>query len=292
MQVDERYVVAGGVRTRYYEAGSGPTVILLHGSSLAIDAWATWHPTIPVLATAYRVLAPDLVGFGMTDVSADGHHVPRLERRHHVSAFMDALGIARCSLVGHSEGGFIASMLALDFPTRVSNVVVVSSGATAPRLGGDLDQAWEGAAAQAYNVLGGCETEEEFLQTNASLSLTNPPLFTDIMRENYRLARQRGQLERFKDAARVRNGSDYTRIQEEYLLPFLGSLRAPLLLAWSGHDSTVPVSRGIKLLERAPQADMYVFAKAAHMLMIDRPHAFNTTLTAWLGSVDGVDAPS
>lgn len=284
MHVEERFVIAGGVRTRYFEAGSGPTVVLLHGSSLAIDAWATWHATIPALARDYRVLAPDLIGFGMSDVPTNGLHVPRLERRHHVSAFMDALGISRCSLIGHSEGGFIAAMLALDHPTRVSNVVVVSSGATAPRLGGDLDRAWESAAAQAYNVLGGCDTEEEFLRTNASLSLTNPPAFIDIMRENYRLARQRGQLERFKDAARVRGDSDYTRIQEEYLLPYLGTMRAPLFLAWSGHDPTVPVSRGLKLLQRAPHADMYVFAHAAHMLMIDRPHAFNTALATWLRS--------
>lgn len=283
MHVEERFVMAGGVRTRYFEAGTGPTVILLHGSSLAIDAWATWHLTIPTLARDYRVLAPDLVGFGLTDVSADGRHVPRLERRHHVSAFMDALSIARCSMVGHSEGGFIAAMLALDHPGRVSNVVVVSSGATAPRLGGDLDQPWESAAARAYDVLGGCETEDEFLQTNASLSLANPPAFINIMRQNYRLARQRGQLERFKDAARARGDSDYTRIQEDHLLPFLGGMQAPLFLAWSGRDPTVPVSRGLKLLERAPQADMYVFADAAHMLMIDRPHAFNATLAAWLG---------
>ncbi|APH71672.1 alpha/beta fold hydrolase [Aquibium oceanicum] len=284
MHVDERYVIAGGLRTRYFEAGSGPTVILLHGSSLAIDAWSTWHLTIPALAKHYRVLAPDLVGFGLTDVAADGHHVPRLERRHHVAAFMDALGVARCSLVGHSEGGFIAAMLALDYPGRVSNVVVASSGATAPRLGGDLDRAWESAAAQAYDVLGGCETEEAFLRTNAALSLTNPPTFIDIMKENYRLARRRGQLERFKDAALLRGDSDYTRVQEEHLLPFLGEMRARLLLAWSGRDATVPVSRGLKLLERAPQADMHVFADAAHMLMIDRPRAFNAMLAMWLGA--------
>lgn len=284
MHVVERYVVAGGVSTRYFEAGSGPTVILLHGSSLAIDAWATWHQTIPALARDYRVLAPDLVGFGLTDVSADGRHVPRLERRHHVSAFMDALGIVRCSLVGHSEGGFIAAMLALDDPGRVSKVVVVSSGATAPRLGGDLDRSWESASAQAYDVLQGCETEDEFLRTNASLSLTNPSAFIDIMRKNYHLARQRGQLERFKEAARVRGDSDYTRIQEEHLFPFLGEMQASLFLAWSGRDPTVPVARGFALLERAPQADMHVFAGAAHMLMIDRPHAFNATLATWLMS--------
>ncbi|RUU15958.1 alpha/beta fold hydrolase, partial [Mesorhizobium sp. Primo-B] len=123
-RAEENYVSAGGIRTRYFEAGSGPTVILLHGSSLAIDAWSTWHNTIPALADEFRVLAPDLVGFGLSDASADGKHVPRLDRRHHVSAFIEALGITRCALVGHSEGGFIAAMLAVENPGLVDKVVV------------------------------------------------------------------------------------------------------------------------------------------------------------------------
>ncbi len=284
MTIKERYVVAGDIRTRYFDAGDGPAIILLHGSSLAIDAWATWHNTIPTLATRFRVLAPDLVGFGLSDIPSDGKHVPRLERRHHVSAFIEALGITRCGLVGHSEGGFIAAMLALENPDRVAEVVIVSSGATAPRLGGELDQAWQTAAAAAYNVLDGCETEEDFLRTNAGLSTKNPPEFVDIMRKNYRLARQRGQLERFKEAARNRSDTEYTQVQEDYVLPYLRSMRARLLIAWSGCDQTVPVARGIKLLERAPQADMHIFADAAHMVMIDRPYEFNRVIGTWLNS--------
>jgi pimeloyl-ACP methyl ester carboxylesterase len=282
MPIEECYVVADGIRTRYFDAGCGPTVVLLHGSSLAIDAWATWYTTIPALARDFRVLAPDLVGFGLSDVSADGRHVPRLERRHHVSAFLKALGVTRCSLVGHSEGGFIAAMLALDNPDLVEKVVVVSSGATAPRLGGAQDRSWQDAAARAYDVLEGCETEDDFLRTNASLSVKNPAEFVEILRKNYREARRRGQLERFKEAARSRGDTDYTRIQEDYLLPRLGAMQAELFLAWSGQDDTVPVARGIKLLERAPQADMHIFADAAHMVMVDRPHEFNYVLAGWL----------
>lgn len=284
MPIEERYVVAGGIRTRYFDAGNGPVVILLHGSSLAIDAWSTWHNTIPALAHDFRVLAPDLVGFGLSDAPPDGKHVPRLERRHHVSAFIEALGITRCALVGHSEGGFIAAMLALEKPELVGEVVVVSSGATAPRLGGDEDRAWQAAAAAAYNVLDGCETEEDFLRTNARLSTKNPPEFVEILRKNYRLACESGQLQRFKEAARKRDDAEYTRVQEDHLLPHLRTLRGRLFIVWSGCDETVPVARGIKLLERAPQADMHIFADAAHMVMIDRPNEFNEILGAWLNS--------
>ncbi|MER8447356.1 alpha/beta hydrolase [Mesorhizobium sp. M1066] len=282
--VKENYVVAGGIRTRYFDAGNGPAVILLHGSSLAIDAWSTWHNTIPALACAFRVLAPDLVGFGLSDVPADGKHVPRLERRHHVSAFIEALGINRCALVGHSEGGFIAAMLAVENPGLVDKVVVVSSGATAPRLGANEDHAWKSAAAAAYNVLEGCNTEEDFLRTNARLSTKNPPEFVELLRKNYRLACETGQLERFRQAARIKDDTEYIQIQEDHLLPHLPTMQAKLFLAWSRCDETVPVARGIKLLERAPQADMHIFADAAHMVMIDRPQEFNCIVSMWLRS--------
>ena len=284
MSIKENYVVAGGIRTRYFEAGSGPVIILLHGSSLAIDAWATWYNTIPALSGDFRVLAPDLVGFGLSDIPRDGKHVPRLERRHHVMSFIEALGITRCALVGHSEGGFIAAMLALENPNLVTKVVVASSGATAPCLGGEEDRGWQAAAAAAYNVLDGCETVEDFLRTNGRLSTKNPPEFVEILRKNYRLACARGQLDRFKEAARKRNDTEYARIQEDHLLPHLRTMKAKLLIAWSGRDETVPITRGLKLLERAPQADMHIFADAAHMVMIDRPREFNSILGAWLGS--------
>jgi pimeloyl-ACP methyl ester carboxylesterase len=282
--VKENYVVAGGIRTRYFEAGRGPAVILLHGSSLAIDAWSTWHNTIPALAHEFRVLAPDLVGFGLSDAPADGKHVPRLERRHHVSAFIESLGITRCALVGHSEGGFIAAMLAVENPGLVDKVVVVSSGATSPRLGGNEDHAWQAAAAAAYNVLEGCDTEEDFLRTNARLSTKNPPEFVELLKKNYRLACESGQLERFKQAARIKDDTGYTQVQEDHLLPHLPTMQAKLFIAWSGCDETVPVARGIKLLERAPQADMHIFANAAHMVMIDRPREFNGVIRDWLAS--------
>lgn len=276
--VEERFVDAGGIRTRYLVAGDGPPVVLLHGSSLAIDARATWYRTIPALAARFRVHAPDLVGFGMSDVAADGRHVPRLERRVHARAFVEALGIRRCALVGHSEGGFIAGMLAVEHPEAVSDLVIVASGATAPVLGGELDRDWSAAAAAAYDVTTGCETADDFLARNSSLSSTNPPDLVEILRENYRLARQRGQLERLRAASLKGDYRDYNRVQEEALLPHLHRVPARVLLIWGGADATVPVARGVRLLERVPQADMHVLGGAAHMLMIDRAPAFNALL--------------
>jgi pimeloyl-ACP methyl ester carboxylesterase len=173
-------------------------------------------------------------------------------------------------------------MLAVEAPELVSDLVIVASGATAPTLGGDLDSGWSAAAAAAYDVTGGCETVEEFLATNSRLSTTNPPEFVHILRANYRLARERGQLERFKAASMNGDYRQYKRLQEDLLLPHLSEASARILLVWAGADATVPVARGMKLLERVPQADMHILAGAAHMVMIDRAEAFNSLLLGWL----------
>lgn len=62
---------SGGLVTNYHDAGSGKPVVLLHGSGPGVTAWANWRLTIPELAPHYRVLAPDITGFGYTDKTAD-----------------------------------------------------------------------------------------------------------------------------------------------------------------------------------------------------------------------------
>lgn len=283
--IREAVVDAGGIRTRYLVAGDGPPVVLLHGTSLAIDARATWFRTIPALARRHRVYAPDMIGFGGTDASPDGRQVPRLERCGYVRSFLDALGLDRCALVGHSEGAFVATRLAIETPDLVSVLVIVASGATAPAIGTADDRYWSAAAAAVYDVAGGCASEEGFLRTISRLSVTNPPEYLDILRENYRHARRSGQFERLIAASTKGDYAGYVRLQEEALFPHLSQIKARIMLIWARADDTVPVARGTKLLELLPGADMHILARAAHMVMIDRTAAFNGLLCDFL-SVD------
>lgn len=280
-QVRTAFVDAGGTCTRYLVAGDGPPVVLLHGSSLAMDAQATWFMTIPALGAHFRVYAPDMIGFGGTQAAANGEHVARLARCEFVRAFLRALDIERCALVGHSEGGFVATKLALDDPALVSAVAIVASGGTAPRLGDARDAGWSKAATQVYDVLGGCTSEADFIRTIEPLSTTNPPEYIDLLRSNYRKARANGQYERLCRASLNGDYARYTELQERALFPRLSRLQARALLVWAGADPTVPVARGLKLMELMPAADMVVLASASHMVMIDRPDAFNRALVGW-----------
>src|SRR6202012_3069066 len=91
-----RTIEAGGIVTHYHDAGSGKPVLLLHGSGPRGAAWANWQHNIPVLAERYRVIAPDIVGFGDTERPDDVHYSLGTWIDH-VWAFLDALGIEETS---------------------------------------------------------------------------------------------------------------------------------------------------------------------------------------------------
>lgn len=129
--VDERTVELSHGTTRYFEAGSGRTVLLLHGVGY-VPASVSWLPVIERLASdRHRVVAPDFVGWGPGGGLDQGYSFAYLV--DFVREFQDALGIERCDVVGHSMGGWVASIFAYESPERVDHLVLVASGGIATR---------------------------------------------------------------------------------------------------------------------------------------------------------------
>lgn len=112
--VTHHQVRARGVEFHYAEAGSGDDVVLcLHGWP---QHWYEWRNLMPALADRYRVIAPDLRGFGWSEAPADGYEKENLA--DDVLAILDELGIERVKLVGHDWGGWIGFLLCLRAPQR------------------------------------------------------------------------------------------------------------------------------------------------------------------------------
>ena len=110
---------------RYLEAGNGPPLLLLHGMGVATSA-NSQDLLIPHLATRFRVLAPDLLGFGLgtRQVQAGPTFELILDQ---LREFMDRLGLAQMQVVGHSLGGWLGGLLAYQSPQRVRRLVMLSS---------------------------------------------------------------------------------------------------------------------------------------------------------------------
>lgn len=112
MLVMRKTVVVDGLSTSYLESGDpfGPAVVLLHGGEFGAGAEIGWEHTIPALAERYRVLAPDLLGFGESAKVLDFND-GRGMRIRHVARFCAALGVESADFVGNSMG---AIMLLVD----------------------------------------------------------------------------------------------------------------------------------------------------------------------------------
>ncbi|WP_242128733.1 alpha/beta hydrolase [Sphingobium sp. Sx8-8] len=100
-------ILIDGLETSYLEAGSGDPVILLHGGEFGGEAEICWEATIPALARHFRVLAPDLLGFGRTAKVVDFID-GRQRRLRHLARFIEAMDAAGAPCVGNSMGGMLA----------------------------------------------------------------------------------------------------------------------------------------------------------------------------------------
>jgi pimeloyl-ACP methyl ester carboxylesterase len=112
----------GPLDIHLYEAGDGPPVLLLHGWPQ--DA-ASWRYVIPLLADRYRLIAPDLRGFGQSAAPGSGYDGVTLGAD--AIALLDALEIERAHMIGHDWGGFAAFAAAIAAPQRFASMVVLNT---------------------------------------------------------------------------------------------------------------------------------------------------------------------
>jgi len=118
--------IAHTVRTddwtiRYHEAGTGHPVVLLHGGGPGATGWSNFSPNIEALARHFRVLAPDMPGWG----ESDAVDFTTLDHVEAAAQFLDALGIEKAAFVGNSMGGHTSIRLASERPERVSHLITM-----------------------------------------------------------------------------------------------------------------------------------------------------------------------
>ena len=110
------------IRMHYVEAGEGPPVVLLHGFP---ETWYCWRHQIPVLAARYRVIVPDLRGYGETEKPATGYDKRTMGRD--IRELMTHCGFERAAIIGHDRGARVATRLVKDDPAAVDRLVVMDN---------------------------------------------------------------------------------------------------------------------------------------------------------------------
>ena len=122
LRIEHHTAHVNGVRVHFVESGSGPPVFLLHGFP---ETWFCWRHQIPVLSRRFRVIAPDLRGYGATDKPPTGYDKRTMALD--IRELMRHLGCARAAIVGHDRGARLATRFAKDYPDAVDRLVVMDN---------------------------------------------------------------------------------------------------------------------------------------------------------------------
>lgn len=150
--VQHRYVSANGVRFHVAEAGHGEPLLLLHGHP---QHWYAWRHLVPLLSGRYRLIMPDLRGFGWSSAPYRGYGTET--RVDDVLGLMDALGLERVALIGHEWGGWLGFMACLRAPERFSGYLALNIVHPWPDQKATLRHAWRMwfTAFLEYPLIGG-----------------------------------------------------------------------------------------------------------------------------------------
>lgn len=253
------FVQVGELRVHYREAGSGPVMVLLHGLGGSLN---DWEYQIPVFAQHYRVIAPDLRGFGETPRGRRLGSVPRFAADVH--AFLQALGVTECVLIGHSMGGAVALQYTLDQPHSVQRLVIANS---VPSF---QPRSWRHVVEFSYRV-----AVMALLGPARLSAISAHRMFPDDAAERAKV------IERGRRNSRHSYLTALTSLARWSVIDRLGELTMPVLVVASehdyfGHEETVLFAHAL------PRARLRQFDGAHHGLPSEFPDAFNAAVLRFL----------
>jgi pimeloyl-ACP methyl ester carboxylesterase len=263
-----------GARVNYVEMGAptAPPLVFLHGLS---GAWQNWLENIPHFSRAYRVLAPDLPGFGASPMPPWRISIPAYADFIH--RFLDQAGVEECPVVGSSMGGFIAAEAAIGSPGRFPKLALVSAaGVSSARLRSRPTEvaARMLAAAAPYAIKARARTfKRPGARELAFANVVRRPL--DLRPELLWEVFEGGLGDRgFVDALASLAGYDFLDRLEE--------VETPTLIVWGREDRIVPSADAPEFGRRLRNSSTVIFGECGHLPMAERPVRFNRVLETFL----------
>jgi len=274
-EIEEGFVLVGGMKIHYECAGTGQPLLLLHG---LVGSAKNWRQNISFLADDSRVYAVDLFNMG------ESERVPGLDAgleatADRVAECMDALGLDEVDIAGHSHGGAVAMMLAARHADRVRRLILFAPANPFCDLGNQLIR---------------------FYQTRFGVWLARQiPLFPRMLKATA-LSRMYGDPSRVTDAALegytaglhipgtiehvlqiVRRWSVDMGILRSALADLAGK---PTLLIWGDRDRAVGLCSGRQLQRILPLSSLIVIPGVGHIPFEEQPDVCNKAMHDWLAT--------
>jgi 2-hydroxymuconate-semialdehyde hydrolase len=259
--VEQREVTAGSVKTAYLSAGSGPSVVCLHGAGAGA---VTWYPSISALAEHFHVIAPDIVGYGESDKPKAAYDRPYYSAW--LRDFFLALEIPKAHVIGLSQGGAISLQFSLENPEKVEKLVLVDSAALPAKtpFGFLFGLFWlytfPSVAANRYG--------SRYLVSKLENVDPNFGLYS------LQVVKKPGGKRVFWQSM----GAAVSPMPEEELR----QIQHQTLIIWGEDDKVFPLATSKAAVQIMPNAKLHRIQDAGHIPFMDQPEVFNDVVLQFL----------
>jgi len=282
-----KYLDLHGDRVAYREAGTGDALLLIHGMA---GSSATWRGVLPLLAKRYRVVAPDLLGHGLSAKPRGDYSLGAFAAW--LRDLLDELGINRATVVGQSLGGGVAMQFTYQHREYCDRLVLISSGGLGPDLSVILRLAsmpgaelvlpviapqplvWIGNRLGSWLTSAGMHSPQAGEMWNAYSSMSDGQTRQAFLRTLRSVVDHRGQAVSATNKLHLSSG-------------------LPTLLIWGDQDRIIPVSHGYATHDAVPGSRLEVLSGVGHFPHVESPTAVVQILSDFIETTDpGADVAS
>ena len=268
--------VAGDYQLHYHEAGSGPVLLLLHGSGPGVSGWSNFAGNFPVLAEYHRTIILDMPGFGRSPAVECTDVYPRVAADA-IRYFLDELGIGQVDIVGNSMGGNVAAEFALAHPDRVRRLVLMGPGGLA--VNSFAPPVSEGSR-RLFEFLAN-PTRDGMVAWVDTMVGNRAVVSDELIDQRLANALQPGAIA--STFAIFQTFSDPRFADRPQLWARAAQLQQETLLIWGRDDRMLPYEGALFPFRQLPNAELHVFSNCGHWAQIERKAEFERLVLEFLG---------
>jgi 2-hydroxymuconate-semialdehyde hydrolase len=275
-KLQRKDLLVDGLFTSYLEAGTGNPVVLLHGGEFGVSAEIGWEATIPALADRYRVVAPDMLGFGQSAKVIDFND-GRGMRIRHIARFCDELGINSAHFVGNSMGAInLLTDATSDSPVLSMRSLVAICG------GGEIQRN------QHMDALYDYDATVPAMRRIVEALFHDPsyPADDDYVQRRYASSIEPGAWEALAAVRFRRPGAGPPSAPSSKRA--YHRIVVPTLVIEGGADKLLPPGWAKEIADQIPRARSVVVEAAGHCPQIEQPAIVNDLLLQFLAGVEGI----
>jgi len=265
----EKSLIVNGININYVDTGEGEAIVLIHGHPFD---HTMWQPQIEAFSGKYRVIVPDLRGYGKSSLPVTGK-TTFADYATDIILLLDVLGVSTFHVAGLSMGGQLAMECFRQAPSRIKSLILADTFA-----GLDTPEAKkarnDGADRMEREGMGGYANESIHKMIKAEHVTTMPDVAAHVMRMMTSTNPKAAATAMRARSARI-----------DYLREVLPQITVPVLVVVGRQDEFTPVAKAEEMHAAIPNSKLVVIEDAGHMPNLERPEEFNGIVMKFLAGV-------